>query len=210
MVAYKWGLNLQEAVLFDWLTTLPAWADTHVSSSGDTYYFASRNEAKNELPLLTDKPDTIYRYYKSLSYKGIIAHHKIEGKDFIEFTKKAGEWFKLGEISEETRKKIRKHSEKNPTYNNTINNNTKHKEAKPVIIPSYEEFEEYSLLKAKELKYNLDKQKLRTKFEAWKEGGWKTGGQRKIVNWKTTLLNTLMYLQSESNLDEKYKPKRLY
>lgn len=94
---------------------------------------------------------------------------------------------------------------KNVKENNTSINNTsinKH--------PEYSEFEEYALLKAKELKYNLDKQKLRTKFEAWKEGGWKTGGQRKIVNWKTTLLNTLMYLQSESNTDEKYKPKRLY
>lgn len=94
---------------------------------------------------------------------------------------------------------------KNVKENSTsINNTSINKE------PDYPEFEEYAIEKAKELSYNLDKQKLKTKFMAWKEGGWKNGHGKAIKNWKTTLINTLEYLQSEKQVEDRYKPNRLY
>ena len=61
--ALDFGLNIQLAYLFAWFYELPSWAES-VIISGDLYYFASKNKAIKELPLLTDKADTIYRYYK--------------------------------------------------------------------------------------------------------------------------------------------------
>jgi hypothetical protein len=110
----QWGLSIQEAYLFDWLYSLPSWAQ-RVTMSGEggaeDFYFASRNKAIEELPLLTDKPDTMYRYYKSLEEKGLIKLTKVGNCDYIFLSGKGKEWNR-GES--ETRKKIRHNSEKNP------------------------------------------------------------------------------------------------
>lgn len=142
--SFKKGLNIQEAYLYAWLYSLPSWAE-NVVIDGKPYYFASRTKAIEELPLLTDKADTMYRYYKSLEAKGLIVLTKIQNKDFIGLTDFAKQWNNsenfptVGNEPENARKKIReseknpnklgkfseKDSEKNPTYNNTsINKNT--------------------------------------------------------------------------------------
>ena len=51
------------------------------------------------------------------------------------------------------------------------------------------------------MKYSLDESKLKSKYLAWKEAGWKTGKDKKIKNWKSTLLNTLVYLRKEKQDD---------
>ena len=60
-------------------------------------------------------------------------------------------------------------------------------------IPPFEEFLSY----ARENKKNVDVPDLKLKYESWNVNGWQTGGSkpRKIINWKTTLLNTLPYLK---------------
>jgi len=130
----EWGIKIQEAVVFDWLTTLPYWADS-IIHNGKTYYWASKNKACDDLPGLTTKRDTIYRYYKGLEAVGVIELIKVEGKDYIAFKEKAALWGRkrtsehsdkypseLGQTSE-------KDSDKNPTYYNTINdNNTRDKD----------------------------------------------------------------------------------
>ena len=60
-------------------------------------------------------------------------------------------------------------------------------------IPSHKEFEDYALSK----KATVDKEALRLKYESWLEDDWHTGGDkpRKIINWKTTLSNTLPYMK---------------
>lgn len=65
-------------------------------------------------------------------------------------------------------------------------------------IPPFEEFLEYAI----EKKPKVKKVDLRLKYESWIVNGWKTGGNkpRKILNWKTTLLNTLPHIE-ESNGD---------
>lgn len=142
ITALKWGLSIQEAYLFDWLFSLPSWADKAVVEN-EIFYFASKNKAVNELPMLTDKPDTMYRYYKSLQQKELILISKIGGKDYISLTEKAKQW--NGNKSEHSENnpsngkvfrsklgnKSEGNSENNPTYNNTkedYNINTINKE----------------------------------------------------------------------------------
>lgn len=189
VTALKWGLNLQQAVLFDWITTLPTWADKIVRDNGDVLYMASKNLACKELPLLTDKPDTMYRYYKQLESHGLIKIEKIKGADYLLLTDKCSQWGRgeLGKISEQTRKNIREDSDLNPTYNNTINNNTIDN-----IVPTLEEFIEH----ARKRKPNVDTAVVEGKYWAWHDNGWHTLGDksRKIKNWKSTLNNSLPYM----------------
>lgn len=70
-------------------------------------------------------------------------------------------------------------------------------------IPELEEFMKYAL----DNEPNASPEHLKLKYKAWKESGWKTGGDkpRKIKNWKTTLLHTLVYLPKIPALDSKPK-----
>ncbi|MXV39363.1 hypothetical protein GO491_11860 [Flavobacteriaceae bacterium Ap0902] len=137
--ALEWGLDLKTAYLFSWFYELPSWAESIVIG-GKVYYFASKNKALEELPILTDKVDTVYRYYKKIEELGLIKTKKIAGKDYIYLTKKAKNWnaknteFNTLGNKSDTRKQIRhsdnnptklgnlseSHSDLNPTYNNTI------------------------------------------------------------------------------------------
>lgn len=64
-------------------------------------------------------------------------------------------------------------------------------------VPSFDQFSEYAKAKSKDLGYTVNDQLLKTKYEAWKEAGWKAGkDNRAIKNWKTTLLNTLPYIST--------------
>lgn len=89
--AIEWGLNIQEAYLFAWIYTVPSWAG-RVTIEDLDFYFASKTKAIEDLPLLTDKIDTVYRYYKSLQEKGLILIMKVDNKDCISLTDKAKTW----------------------------------------------------------------------------------------------------------------------
>jgi DNA-binding transcriptional ArsR family regulator len=102
----EWGLSLSESVVFSWLYELPSWADT-ITDGGKIYYFAHRTKAIEELPLVTEKEDTMYRHYKSLEEKGLVETKKMNGKDFIALSDKAKTWNELGKKSD--------NSEKNPS-----------------------------------------------------------------------------------------------
>jgi len=120
----KWGLSIQEAYLFEWIYSLPSWANKAVIDD-NVFYFASKNKAIEELPLLTDKPDTMYRYYKSLEKKELILISKIGGKDYVCLTEKSKAWNRCkSEYSENNPNKLgnksENNSENNPTYNKTI------------------------------------------------------------------------------------------
>ena len=43
---------------------------------------------------------------------------------------------------------------------------------------------------------------LKAKYFAWADNDWKTGKNRKIKNWKSTLTNTLQWLKPEQPKDE--------
>ena len=69
--ALAWGLNAQQAMLFAFLYEVPSWAKT-AERDGQVFYHISKGKVVDELPLLTDKPDTVYRLMKQLQEKGVI------------------------------------------------------------------------------------------------------------------------------------------
>lgn len=123
--AIRHKLKYSEAAVYGFFTRLPSWAEYEIVG-GKPAYFASRNMVCNELPLVTDKPDTMYRIYKALQSKGLVKLSKSGQKDMVVLDREiALQWNNkdyseknptLGKKSELGRKKIRKPSEKNPTY----------------------------------------------------------------------------------------------
>ena len=143
--AIEWGLNANQAALFDLLNQAVSWAE-EVIVDGVVYYWVSRNKVLEELPLFYKTSDTVYRHFAELDEKKLIVYLK-QGKhgdkDLIRLTEKGKSWneFKpeqirdnseinpnkqseLGNKSEITRKQIRDNSEINPTNNNTNYKNT--------------------------------------------------------------------------------------
>lgn len=91
---------------------------------------------------------------------------------------------------------VRKHvfkDKKQPINTQTILEYTKlkkTKEDKSKKIPPFDEFLTYGL----EKENALCEKGLKLKYDSWVENGWNDGNQRKIVNWKSKLLNTIQYL----------------
>ena len=118
--AVEWELTSSEAIVFSWIYELASWADK-MEYKGKTYYYGSKNKACEELPIITDKRDTMYRIFKSLQGKGLIELITLDKSDYLALTKKGKEWYN------------NKGSEKNPSYGNDsketelnpINNNTR-------------------------------------------------------------------------------------
>ena len=132
--ALEWGLNANQAALFDLLNQAVSWAE-EIIVDGVVYYWVSRNKVLEELPLFYKTSDTVYRHFSDLDEKGLIIYLK-QGKhgdkDLIRLTEKGKSWneFKpeqirdnseinpslgdeLGNKSEITRKQIRDNSQKN-------------------------------------------------------------------------------------------------
>lgn len=129
----EWKLTASESIVFSWIYELPSWAEK-MEYNGTTYYFGSRNVACKELPIITDKIDTMYRLYKSLEKKGLISMVLLQKKDYIAITEKGKQWYYDNELpsngkkSEEARNEIRESSEINPTNKYTNDKDTSDKE----------------------------------------------------------------------------------
>lgn len=70
---------------------------------------------------------------------------------------------------------------------------TKNKETH---IPTLDDFINYAVSKI----HNINKDDVSLKYMSWLENDWSTnvnGKQRKITNWKSTLLNTLPYIRKD-------------
>jgi hypothetical protein len=61
-------------------------------------------------------------------------------------------------------------------------------------MPTFEEFKTYAL----EKEPLIDLKDLEFKYEAWKVNGWKTGKDKKIKNWKSTLLQTIPHIKKNT------------
>ena len=79
------------------------------------------------------------------------------------------------------------------TNNKEENNNTEKKDKN--IPPAFDEFKSYAL----ENNPSVNLKSLELKYKAWVENNWRDGNNKKIVNWKTKLLNTLPYLKTKDN-----------
>jgi len=79
-----------------------------------------------------------------------------------------------------------------PTSNqqSTTNNNVK-KEKKEIYIPEWSEFLSYAVSQVP----NVIQQEVKLKYDSWVVNDWKDGNNKKIVNWKSKLNNTLPFLK---------------
>lgn len=126
--ALDWGLNAQQALLFAFVYECPSWAKLFKTDKGD-FYALSKAKIVEELPLLTDKPDTAYRLLKAIAGAGLINLSSTNNITLVQLTAKGKEWNKkldgsekyptkeekVGKKSEPSpRKKIRAGSEKSP------------------------------------------------------------------------------------------------
>lgn len=203
VTSLKWGFKIQDAYVFSFLYSLPSWAEQKVV--GDSvFYFASRKKATQEIPLLTDEPDTMYRYYKKLQKLGVINYITIDKKDYIEITQKGKQWNSennpsLGNKSEKTRKIIRENSENNPTYKNTSNKDTNNKNKNPYnpqgdsavqvvekstsrfTPPTKQQVKQYCL----ERKNDIDPEEF---IDFYQSKGWLVG-KTKMKDWKSAIRN---------------------
>jgi hypothetical protein len=95
-----------------------------------------------------------------------------------------------------------------PTNNQRITTNKNvNKEKKEIQIPTLEDFINYAVSKI----YNINKDDVSLKYMSWLENDWSTnvnGKQRKITNWKSTLLNTLPYIRKDEL--KTYKPNIIH
>jgi hypothetical protein len=135
----EWKISLSQATLFDLYSKSTSWA-TEIIHEGLTYYWCARTKVIQEIPVLTNKPDTVYRLTKELAAAGLIMYEKIQGKDCIRLTEKGKSWNSEKNPSKaqnsenypnDLGKKSENNSEKNPTYNTTSkDNSTRDKEKK--------------------------------------------------------------------------------
>ncbi|MGB5955401.1 phage replication protein [Pseudomonas sp.] len=127
--ALDWGLNAQQALLFAFVYECPSWAKLVKTDKGD-FYALSKAKIVEELPLLTDKPDTAYRLLKAIAGAGLINLSSTNNITLVQLTAKGKEWNKKLDGSEKypttkekvgkksdpaPRKKIRSGSEKSPS-----------------------------------------------------------------------------------------------
>lgn len=140
--ALEWGLNSQQAVLFSFVYECPSWCKP-VTKGDVVFYTLSKQKIVDELPLLTDKPDTAYRMLKQLEAKGVIEVSHTNNITLVRLTDLGKTWnhdhtgsekspskgrknirSKVGKKSEQGRKIIREGSEKSPTNQDTSNQDT--------------------------------------------------------------------------------------
>ena len=118
----EWGLNSQQALLFAFVYSCPSWT-TPVKTENGIFFALSKAKIVEELPLLTDKPDTAYRMLKALEDAGLIDLSSTANITLFRLTKKAAEWNKKEDGSEKYptppaskgRKNIRSTSDKSPS-----------------------------------------------------------------------------------------------
>lgn len=110
----EWGLNANQAILFSYLYEATSWA-SQVQKDGEFYWYMAKNKVITELPLLTDKPDTVYRLMKQLEKLDLITVSRAGHQLVYSLKDKAKLWNKIpknsGKISDIPASKI---SEKNP------------------------------------------------------------------------------------------------
>ncbi|MEQ1047647.1 phage replication protein [Pseudomonas aeruginosa] len=123
--ALEWGLNSQQALLFAFVYECPSWARLVQTPAGD-FYALSKAKILEELPLLTDKPDTAYRLLKQIAAAGVIDLSSTATITLVRLTAKGQEWNRkldgsekyptqVGEKSEVGEKSDAGRSEKSPT-----------------------------------------------------------------------------------------------
>lgn len=123
----EWGLDLTLATLFAFLYQVPSWADQE-AKQGEPWFRISKAKLAAELPILTDRPDTIYRQMKKLAEKGLIELTSSGPKTLFRLTEEGKKWNrKVGRKSDVSADSQQQNlgcesevtSDANPTYSPT-------------------------------------------------------------------------------------------
>lgn len=124
--ALKHNLNLSQVYVYEWILNLPKWSNS-VIIENKIYYYASKNKACVDMPIVTNKRNTMHKHYKFLEKNGFVIITKIEGKDYIHITELSKEWNTSNYLEKNPTlfgKKSKSELEKNPTDSNiTYNSN---------------------------------------------------------------------------------------
>lgn len=116
----KHELTLSEAYVLEWMLNLVGWADRLIINQ-QIYFFASKNKAVQDLPMVTKKTDTMYRHYKKLESKKLIKNNKLNGKDYIQILPLCSTWNQIRPSDSKPNEsgfKSESDTESNPTNSN--------------------------------------------------------------------------------------------
>lgn len=91
--AMEWGLNVQQAILFSYLHDLPTWGKCTVIN-GEAFWWSGKDKVICELPILTDKPDTVKRHMAALEKAGLIERITHQNRPLVRITDKGKQWNK--------------------------------------------------------------------------------------------------------------------
>lgn len=122
--ALEWGLNAQQAMMFSFIYQVPSWAKPIIVERR-TFYAISKEKIIQELPLLTEKPDTAYRILKALELVEVIELSNTSKITLVRLTEKGRTWNTSENYPSKVGKKSEVRSEKNPTNQDTNNQDTK-------------------------------------------------------------------------------------
>jgi len=84
----------------------------------------------------------------------------------------------------------------NVNVNDNVNVNVNKKDNKGVP-PPFVDFIFHCREKAKQMNLVIDEDLIRTKFDAWLEGGWKDMNGKNILNWKAKISSNITYWQKK-------------
>jgi len=90
--------------------------------------------------------------------------------------------------TEETNEQL---TNKQQSTNNQLTTNKNEKNNKEIYIPEFSEFLAYAVSQVP----NVIQQEVKLKYDSWIVNDWKDGNNKKIVNWKSKLNNTLPFLK---------------
>lgn len=86
----KWGVNMQQAVVFAYIYTCPSWC---AKDPDDGEWFnISNGKLATELAPLSNKRDTMLRYVTQLVEVGVIERKSIDKKQYLRLTDKGRAW----------------------------------------------------------------------------------------------------------------------
>lgn len=167
----EYRLNLSEWAVVDLLWHLPTWAEWK-EIEWEIYFYLSTKKMTEELPVISDKPNTFLKLLCSLKSKDLVNHKIIWNKGYYKLTDKWKSFFvKLFDSEDEGMEKnpykCGKKSilcvEKNPYNNNTSNNITSNNSSSNnTILQKFKEF-----LENEETKNTATAETLKVFFSLW-------------------------------------------
>jgi hypothetical protein len=215
--------HINQALIFDLLTTVASWAETIVIDN-EVFYWVSRQTISSELKLLGLKNDTVYRNFKKLDNLGLINYKKYGKKDCIRITKLGKKYLSkpnehimsdsnpnhyVGNKSEkelELGSKSEKNSDLNPTYpltNKIIKEEEREKEQLEIKFHKYLDLFIKWLKQENNNKINNLYSYKKTLLEKFQQG------QEKIIYLFDEFLKSKFFIENQT-LGKFYQNKQIH